>query len=89
MTNTMPAREVIDREFLEVRAALLRVAASLDRIDRGKDPLQNDDRLALLHAGIELLQSTDPDRAEKIQMLFSLPFDDAWASKFGLDLNRA
>ncbi len=37
MPTAMPAAEVLDREFLEIRAKILEIAASLDRLDRGED----------------------------------------------------
>ena len=68
MTSPLPAREILEREFLEIRAELLRIAASLDRIDRGAGAAVTDDpRLQKLLAAIEILQSPEPDRAEKLQ----------------------
>lgn len=85
----MSAREVLDREFLEIRAELLRVAASLDRMERSDGAVADDPRIEQLHSAIEILQSPGPDRAEKLQMLFSLPFDKEWASAFGLTVERS
>ena len=84
MTNPLSARETLDREFFEIRAGLLRVAASLDRIDRGDGDVADDPRRTKLLQAIEILETPDKDRAEKLQMLFSLPFDEDWASTFGL-----
>jgi hypothetical protein len=88
MTNPMSAREILDREFLEVRAELLRIAASLDRIDRGAGEVAGDPRRQQLLAAIEVLQSPERDRAERLQLLFSLPFDEDWATTFGLTVQR-
>lgn len=84
MTNPLSASETLDREFFEIRAGLLRVAASLDRIDRGDGDVADDPRRAKLLQAIKILETPDKDRAEKLQMLFSLPFDEDWASTFGL-----
>jgi len=89
----MCAREILDREFLEIRAELLRIAASLDRMDRGETvgsdgSVADDPRMERLRMAIELLQSPGRDRAEKMQMLFSLPFDKNWALTFGLTVER-
>ena len=84
MTSPMSAREVLDREFLEIRAELLRIAASLDRIDRSHGDVADDTRREQIRSALEVLQSSGPDRAENLQMLFSLPFDKDWASQFGL-----
>lgn len=89
MTSPMSAREILDREFLEVRAEILRIAASLDRMDRGDGSVKDNPRLQQLLAAIEILQSPDRDRAERLQMLFSLPFDENWATTFGLTVERA
>lgn len=79
----MPAQDVIDREFLEIRAKILELAASFDRIDRGAgdaDPEQ----LELIHQGLDVLKQSDPDRAEKIQLLFSREYKQDWRSEFGI-----
>ncbi len=73
----LPAREALDRHFLEMRAKLLEVAACLDRIDRGGGA-KEDPRLAQLGQAISLLQAPNDGRAEKMQLLFSLPYDPAW-----------
>ena len=84
MTNPLSARETLDREFFEIRAGLLRIAASLDRIDRGEGDVADDPPRTQLLQAIKILEAPDKDRAEKLQMLFSLPFDEDWASTFGL-----
>lgn len=89
MTSPMSAAEVLDREFLEVRAELLRVAASLDRLDRSEGSVNDDPRVSLIAKSLSLLQSTEPNRAEQLQMLFSLPFDESWPSRFGLTVKRS
>jgi hypothetical protein len=68
------ARQVLDDAFLEMRWRCLSLAADLDRVQRaadGANVLERDERLAKLRAAIEVLNSTDPDRAERIQMIFS------------------
>ncbi len=72
----MTAEATLDRHFLEARCLLLDIAAILDRIDRGGGV--SDGRLDKIREGIKILQSTDPDRAEKIQQLFSLEYDENW-----------
>ena len=67
--------QALDASFLDARARLLDVAAILDRIDRGGGV--DDPRLTKLRAGIAELQ-TGPGRAERIQTLFSLPYDAGW-----------
>lgn len=73
----MPALEALERSFLECRARLLEVAAHLDRVDRGGGA--HDRRLELLHQALDLLRNgTIPDRAERLQLLFSRPYDLGW-----------
>lgn len=72
------ALQVLDREYLEARCALVELAATLDRIDRahdheeGADPLK-DPRLDLLNEAISLLQEEShlPNRSERMLLLFS------------------
>ena len=82
--QAMPASQVLDREFLQLRAKILELAASFDRLDRGA-PLPEDTRLNLLHQGIQIVLSDDPDRAERLQRLFSREYDPNWKSNLGVD----
>lgn len=85
--TTLPAKAVLDQFYLEARARLLEVAATLDRIDRS-GASQEDPRLGLLRQAIHVLnQSTAQsctDRAEQLQLLFSRPYDAQWLKKFEL-----
>jgi hypothetical protein len=74
--------EVFDQEFLPIRAKLLEVAASLDRLDRASGSLTSESRMAQVHAAIQVLLRPTNDRAEKIQLIFSRPFEDDWRKKF-------
>ena len=80
MSSPLNAPAILDRIYLEVRAKLLEVAASLDRIDRADDAdaVLPDPRLKQIHEAIEILQSDRDDRAERIQMLFSDPYVPNW-----------
>ena len=78
------SKQILDREFLELRSKLLDVAASLDRIDRAEGSVSGDDRMKLLAAGIEIIASDSPDRAHQIQKLFSREFDPQWKQKFNM-----
>ncbi len=81
MPPVMSARETLDREFLGIRSRLLDVAASLDRIDRANGSVADDARLGQLRRALDVLLSPGPDRAERFQHVFSLPYDEAWRSK--------
>jgi hypothetical protein len=80
MRTTLTARQFLDRDFLEVRTRLLDIAAALDRIDRAADPapVRTDPKYAQLLASLPLLADPHPDRAERLQMHFSLPYDPNW-----------
>jgi hypothetical protein len=82
MPIPLAAPEVLDREYLEVRARLLQVAATLDRIDRAEGTVAADPRLGKIRAGLEVLLDGADRRAERIQLLFSLPYDEHWQEQF-------
>jgi hypothetical protein len=74
----MTAAQVFDRWFLETRSKLLDVAANLDRIDRADGGPVNDPRRAGVEEALRVLLGPGPDRAEKIQMIFSREYDPDW-----------
>lgn len=69
---------MLDRCYLEIRSKLLDLAALFDRIDRGGKI--SDPRLDQLQQALPLLQHRGSERAEKIQLHFSLPYDPHWQS---------
>ncbi len=87
-SGEMNALQVLDREFLEVRAKILEIAASLDRMDRADGDVSMDPNRQLLVRGIDLLLSNQPDRAERFQRLFSRDYHDDWQIEFEMK-NRA
>lgn len=80
----MNSNQILDREFLEIRAKILEVAAALDRLDRAEGDVSNDPRMKLIADGIKLIAAaqSDPVRAEKIQLLFSREYDAKWLEEF-------
>lgn len=84
MPNTMPAKDVLDREFLELRAKILEVAASLDRLDRGDGDVASDERFGLIRQGIKILEQSENGRAERVQLLFSLPYESEWRKQLDI-----
>jgi hypothetical protein len=85
MSSVPAAPEVFDREFLEIRAKVLEVAACLDRLDRAPGTVQQDPRMVRLRQAIDLLADSRPDRAERVQLVFSREYDEDWRKKFGLE----
>jgi hypothetical protein len=80
----MTAADTLNREFLEVRARILEIAAALDRLDRAEGSVAEDPRLARIHQGLARLQTDQADRAEQIQLIFSLPYDKDWRGNLGV-----
>jgi hypothetical protein len=87
MTKPMTSRQVLDREFLEIRAKILELAASFDRLDRGaaeqnaQASLADDARLKRIDEALALLRRAEPRRAEQVQMIFSREYDNQWPGK--------
>lgn len=78
------SRAILDRYFLEARAKLLDVAAILDRMDHAEASadVMVDDRRVKLDKALTILMDEDLDRAERIQLLFSRPYDPHWMDDF-------
>jgi hypothetical protein len=85
MPIPLDAPEVLNREFLEIRARILQVAAALDRMDRAAGSLADDPRRRKIDEGLHALLGADGNRAERIQQLFSLPYDARWKDQFALN----
>ena len=80
MNTPRSASEVLEDHYLTVRSQILDLASALDRIERAHDAqdIGNDQRLAQIRDGINLLLTQSDDRAEQVQMLFSDPYDPDW-----------
>lgn len=84
MSDVMSAEVVLDREFLEMRAKILELAASFDRMERGDGSVSDDPRMALIRDGLRILQEQQEGRAERVQLLFSQPFEAEWRKQFDI-----
>ena len=88
MTNVRNGDQVVAESFLEVRAKLLEVAATLDRIDRACESAAVDEpaksKRELLIEATKILLSEDPNRAERLQQLFSRKYDTDWRQQLGM-----
>lgn len=79
MSVPISAPDLLTRDFLEVRAKILELAACLDRFQRAGGSVEGDPRMRRIAEGLRLLQSADqPDRAEQVQLIFSLPYEEGW-----------
>ena len=65
----------LESEFLGIRCRLIELAAAMDRIDRRDGP-SDDPRLTQIRRGLEIVASDASGRAERVQVVFSLPCDE-------------
>ncbi|MFO0180864.1 MAG: hypothetical protein ACK517_03670 [bacterium] len=79
-----PVSEVLDQEFLIARAKILELAAILDRLDRAEGSVTSNSKYELLKKGIAILAESEEGRAERLQLLFSRPYEPAWRQHFGV-----
>lgn len=84
MSAPAAAPEVLNREFLEIRAKILEVAAALDRIDRADGSVEADERFRRVKRSLAALAETSHGRAERVQLIFSLPYEETWRNDFQL-----
>ena len=75
-TNLLPksAQEILDQYYLEMRWRCLSLAADLDRVQSrtgGLELLKSDPRMVKLQKAIQILLEGAPNRAEKVQDIFS------------------
>jgi hypothetical protein len=77
---SLPAAQALDRYFLEARSKLLDLAAILDRIGRGDGAgeIDTDPRLERIREALQVLHDKGGARAERVQQIFSLPYDATW-----------
>lgn len=73
--------DVLEQEFLLIRARILEVAAKLDRLDRATGAADAA-RLRQIQDGLRILQEREPGRAERVQLAFSLDYEDGWREKY-------
>lgn len=80
----MNSLEILQGQFLEMRARILELAASLDRIDRADGDVSDETAIIKIRQGIEILGDTAADRAKRVQLLFSRDYQPNWADNFKL-----
>lgn len=84
MSTEMTSQQILEQEFLPVRAKILEIAATLDRLQRASGSAKGSKELKLLTSALDILQEDEPGRAERVQMLFSLPYAGDWRENFSL-----
>ena len=82
MPSPLSRSDMLNRDFLEIRARILELAAALDRLDRSDGSIEGDRRLEQIRHGLEILRTTRGDRAEQVQLAFSLAYEEDWQQKF-------
>jgi hypothetical protein len=67
--------QIIDEYFIENRTRILDVAAYLDRLLRSADsqPAGEDFRMQAFEQALHILSSTEPNKVDHIQLVFSDP----------------
>lgn len=80
----LSSSQVLDREYLEIRARVLELAACFDRLERAAGDVTGDPRISLLHQALQTVQSDEGDRAERVQLIFSRIYEEDWRSQFGI-----
>lgn len=83
MATPSSTATLFDREFLTIRSRLIDLAASLDRIERAEGATAGGERREQIRRSLEILLDGEPHRAERIQCLFSLPYDPDWRQRGG------
>jgi len=72
------SNEIFDDTFLLTRSKLLDIAANLDRIDRATADGLTAQKRDRIDEAIQILLSDGDDRAKRIQLLFSRPYQASW-----------
>jgi len=80
MSESLTAEQIFDHVFLQTRAKLLEVAATLDRLERaaGAEAVESDFRMGQIRKSIDLIRNESGNRAEQLQIIFSDPYDESW-----------
>jgi len=80
MTQPIKENTMLDREYLNIRCWIIDIASSLDRIDRhdNTNTTHCDPRMKKMMDALKWLAGQQQDRAQKIQMIFSDPYDPKW-----------
>ncbi len=81
---TRNASDVLEQEFLVVRAKILEIGAFFDRLNSAETAACDQRKLTLLLDACKLLCTDGREKAKQIQLLFSREYDQSWREKFGV-----
>jgi hypothetical protein len=86
MQVPMDANALLDRECLGMRAKILELAATLDRLDRAEGGLAGDPRMAEMRQALKVLLNNDVDagHAENVQRIYSRPYEEEWQKQLAM-----
>jgi hypothetical protein len=76
--------DVLSQEFLQTRAKILELAAFYDRIETLPENPGDQQQMQLLHAACNILTDGQPDKAARVQLLFSREYNPHWRDEFGI-----
>lgn len=76
--------EILSQEFLQTRAKILEIAAFYDRLDTDELTESDGEALRLLVGGCAILNDSEPDKAARVQLLFSRQYDAQWRQQFDI-----
>ncbi|MBN2295721.1 MAG: hypothetical protein JXM70_25035 [Pirellulales bacterium] len=79
--SPLAASDILDKQFLTVRSKLIDLAATFDRLDRAvadknSASIDTNLRIVKIREAVARLLEAGPGRAEAIQLIFSLPYDE-------------
>ena len=70
--------------FSPCRCRLIELAAAIDRVGRAEGQVADDPRWQQFQQAIGVIASPDGNRAERVQMTFSLPYVENWRHEPGV-----
>ncbi len=76
--------EVLEQEFLEIRAKILEVGAFFDRLVASPAGEIDEDKLRRLKTACDILCDDSADKAKQIQLHFSREYQETWREEFGI-----
>jgi len=82
MSLPLTAQQVLDREYFEIRARLLEVAAAFDRMERHDGDVGSDPRMKQFADTLGRLSEGGGNCATDVQLIFSLPYRESWRNEF-------
>lgn len=76
--------DILSQEFLQTRAKVLELAAFYDRLaETGEGPADSR-QIEMLHSACAILTDDQPNKAARVQLLFSRDYNPAWREEFGI-----